>query len=563
MLSVTSDTAATLSLQSLPRSARTDQSPDSFSTLIDGNVAEAAGNERAAPDGPSPRPADASTASDKPRDASASNSSNPAANTPSRGTQPETAPSVAADGNVDAACKPRPAKQAVVKSPIKDAASDIVGLGDAAFADPTASPQPAAAAVTPAPIAIAVPVAATVTVAVPASPDNAAQPLAIAAAAIATSASTVEASKPVVTAAKAPIDPAPKAPASPAPEPGAMPTAAPLNSATTAGAAEPVTVTTTAAQATANDSITAPVMQPANADAVTQADPELAAAVVLTTPAAAVAPKPVSKASTAVRSNETVAAIKTDTSPTVSDPSAAPPSPGAADKGVAPQTQAADSRQKADGTTVDAAKAEAAKAQTPIAAAATPSPHEHRASAAVQAQTDVSDATQQASSILQPPAQSTTAVPAPQLNVTVPTSAAVPLNGLALQIAVSAQSGKSRFEIRLDPAELGRIDVRIDVDRHGQVTSHLTVEKPETLAMLRQDAPQLQRALDNAGFRTGDGGLQFSLRDQSSSGHNAGDEAGRHAQRLIISEDDSVPAAVAGRTYGRMPGSGSGVDIRV
>ena len=78
------------------------------------------------------------------------------------------------------------------------------------------------------------------------------------------------------------------------------------------------------------------------------------------------------------------------------------------------------------------------------------------------------------------------------------------------------QSGKSRFEIRLDPAELGRIDVRIDIDRHGQVTSHLTVERPETLSMLRQDANQLQRALDNAGLSTGNSGLQFSLRDQSS-----------------------------------------------
>ena len=139
----------------------------------------------------------------------------------------------------------------------------------------------------------------------------------------------------------------------------------------------------------------------------------------------------------------------------------------------------------------------------------------------------------------------------------------MPLNGLALQIAVTAQSGKSRFEIRLDPAELGRIDVRIDIDRHGQVTSHLTVEKPDTLAMLRQDAPQLQRALDNAGFRTGDGGLQFSLRDQSSSGQNTGDNTGRNAQRLIISEDDSIPAAVAASGTGRMSGSGSGVDIRV
>jgi flagellar hook-length control protein FliK len=127
---------------------------------------------------------------------------------------------------------------------------------------------------------------------------------------------------------------------------------------------------------------------------------------------------------------------------------------------------------------------------------------------------------------------------------------------------VTAQSGRSRFEIRLDPAELGRIDVRIDVDRHGQITSHLTVEKPETLAMLRQDAPQLQRALDNAGFKTGDNGLQFSLSDQSPSGRNGGNETARNAHRLIVSEDDAMPA-VAGRSYGRMPGSGGGVDIRV
>ena len=132
-----------------------------------------------------------------------------------------------------------------------------------------------------------------------------------------------------------------------------------------------------------------------------------------------------------------------------------------------------------------------------------------------------------------------------------------------MEIAATARSGKSRFEIRLDPADLGRIDVRIDVDRNGHVTSHLMVEKPETLSMLRQDAPQLQRALDDAGFQTGDGGLQFSLRDQSSSGQNGDSGSGRHAHRLIVSEDDSIPAAVAGRTYGRMLGSSSGVDIRV
>jgi len=152
---------------------------------------------------------------------------------------------------------------------------------------------------------------------------------------------------------------------------------------------------------------------------------------------------------------------------------------------------------------------------------------------------------------------------APALTVTPAPDAAVPLSGLAVEIAVAAKSGKSRFDIRLDPAELGRIDVRIDVDRNGHVTSHLMVDKPETLSMLRQDAPQLQRALDDAGFNTGNGGLQFSLRDQSSRGQNDGNQSNPNANRLVVSEEDSVPAVVAGRSYGRMLGSSGGVDIRV
>src|SRR5204862_2068436 len=139
---------------------------------------------------------------------------------------------------------------------------------------------------------------------------------------------------------------------------------------------------------------------------------------------------------------------------------------------------------------------------------------------------------------IQPSLQPAAMPTQPSLTVTAATqSQVVPLSGLAVEIAASAKNGMSRFEIRLDPADLGRIDVRIDVNRNGQVTSHLTVEKPETLSMLRLDAPQLQRQLDDAGFKTSDGGLQFSLRDQSS-GQSRGDDTARNAQRLAISDDE-------------------------
>jgi hypothetical protein len=64
-------------------------------------------------------------------------------------------------------------------------------------------------------------------------------------------------------------------------------------------------------------------------------------------------------------------------------------------------------------------------------------------------------------------------------------------------------------------------------------------------------------------LKTDSGGLQFSLRDQSSSGQNNGNNSNSNAQRLIVSDEDAVPAAVAGRSYGRSLGSSGGVDIRV
>lgn len=155
-------------------------------------------------------------------------------------------------------------------------------------------------------------------------------------------------------------------------------------------------------------------------------------------------------------------------------------------------------------------------------------------------------------------------IPAAQLTATVATNLAVPVSGLAMQIATSARAGNSRFEIRLDPAELGRIDIRLDVDRHGNVTSHLTVEKPETLAMLRQDAPQLQRSLEDAGLKTGQNGLQFSLRDQSTGQqHNNDGHTERQPQRLVISETAAAPLVAASATYSYAAGANRGLDIRV
>jgi chemotaxis protein MotD len=158
------------------------------------------------------------------------------------------------------------------------------------------------------------------------------------------------------------------------------------------------------------------------------------------------------------------------------------------------------------------------------------------------------------------PAAAATA--APTTNVTATT---VPVAGLAVAIASQAQAGHTRFEIRLDPPELGRIDVRLDVHKDGQVTSRLVVEKAETLDLLRRDAPQLERALQDAGLKTSDNGLQFTLRDQGSSGQNQAWSDGNrgNAARLVVPDSDMPPVEIAQSGYGSSLRAGGGIDIRV
>lgn len=141
-----------------------------------------------------------------------------------------------------------------------------------------------------------------------------------------------------------------------------------------------------------------------------------------------------------------------------------------------------------------------------------------------------------------------------------PDAGRIPIAGLAVEIAARALEGKRRFDVRLDPPELGRIDIRLDFGRDGQVTSRLVVERAETLDLLRRDAQGLQQTLQSAGLRTDGGGLQFSLRDQSGGFRQ---EAGSAPNLLIIPDADVAVHEAVRRGYGVLRGLGIGVDISV
>jgi chemotaxis protein MotD len=150
------------------------------------------------------------------------------------------------------------------------------------------------------------------------------------------------------------------------------------------------------------------------------------------------------------------------------------------------------------------------------------------------------------------------AAPAPQA----PQALAVPLAGVAIEIASKALAGKNRFEIRLDPPELGRIEVRLDVDRDGNTTTRLIADRSDTLDLMRRDSAGLERALQDAGLKTADNGLQFSLRDQTM-GRDPNNTPTPGAAQIVVQDDLLAGADLTPRHYSRLAGLGGGIDIRV
>lgn len=144
-----------------------------------------------------------------------------------------------------------------------------------------------------------------------------------------------------------------------------------------------------------------------------------------------------------------------------------------------------------------------------------------------------------------------------------PVSAAqpVPVNAIAVEIASQARAGNSRFEIRLDPPELGRIDVRLDIDTDGNVKSRLVIERADTYDLLRRDQSTLERALQQAGLKTSDNGLEFSLRDQGFAQRRDDNDLPRGIRAAI--QDAEVPPSEAASGYARLLGARGGIDIRV
>ena len=117
---------------------------------------------------------------------------------------------------------------------------------------------------------------------------------------------------------------------------------------------------------------------------------------------------------------------------------------------------------------------------------------------------------------------------------------------LAAPLVRVLETGGGEFHIDLAPAELGRIRVVADVS-DGKVSLVVQAEQADTLAMLRRDLQQLERALGDAGLSLDNASLQFSLRDDGQSRGFAAPDQGRTAGWRAQAQPEASPEPVAER----------------
>jgi Flagellar hook-length control protein FliK len=141
------------------------------------------------------------------------------------------------------------------------------------------------------------------------------------------------------------------------------------------------------------------------------------------------------------------------------------------------------------------------------------------------------------------------------------------LGSLPVAIASRALKGAREFTIHLHPAELGKVEVKMEVNDKGEIKAKLSVERVETLQMLQRDSSSLQRSLEQAGFKTSSDSLQFSLSQDHGSKHQHAQMNWSHnhnpqqkADYMDESNTVDVTAAVM-NAYARR--NNSALDIRI
>jgi len=115
---------------------------------------------------------------------------------------------------------------------------------------------------------------------------------------------------------------------------------------------------------------------------------------------------------------------------------------------------------------------------------------------------------------------------------------ATQLVSLTIQKAVKA-GDDTNIKLRLDPPDLGRVEVKMSVDKDNKTKIVLTAEKPETYLMLQRDSQALQQALSDSGLdNRADLSFEMASEDHDFNQQNNGNSSGKNSNSA--DEDEQI-----------------------
>ena len=161
------------------------------------------------------------------------------------------------------------------------------------------------------------------------------------------------------------------------------------------------------------------------------------------------------------------------------------------------------------------------------------------------------------------------AAPAPvQAAAAAPVQAAETVQRLAAQIIQTSQGQTSQFNLTLFPAELGGVQVKIQVGRDGKVSAAMSFDNPQSAADLKAQSDDLRAQLSQAGFDVADDGLSFNLsgQGQQAQGDNNPDQGlmgGRAFRSAAAGAQDLLTQVNEAASRMSNVSPAGGLDIRI
>jgi Meckel syndrome type 1 protein len=150
------------------------------------------------------------------------------------------------------------------------------------------------------------------------------------------------------------------------------------------------------------------------------------------------------------------------------------------------------------------------------------------------------------------------AAPAPAQAAVLPHT----VSQLANDLVRKVQAKASQFELALDPAGLGRVDVSVRIGADGALSAALSFSSPQAAEALRAHADELRSALQQAGFTLNGSDLSFTA--GGSSDQAGGGSSGRSFTPTSFTQIAEIADSQAQAAPLRGSGaSASGVDIRI